>query len=87
MALKNAEFPNSKGWSFGKPYEDGSFDWFDGEEPILEELIDACGDDFKWLQKGDGWWECCGETESFDNETGSTPTEAVANLWLALNSK
>ena len=76
--------------------------------PTLEELIDACGEEFDYLKqvpfgefvnaktgkpcgirwhaypteegyKGDCMVDCCGY------ESGKTPTEAVARLWLELN--
>jgi len=71
--------------------------------PTLEELIEACGDDFEYLElmnepeigewwrayptedtyykkmKGECYIGCCGY------ETGDTPSEAVARLWLELN--
>lgn len=58
--------------------------------PTLEELIEVCGrpiwiegyngDDFQWLAgRGKGMNTPLGR--------GSTPTEAVARLWLALNPK
>jgi hypothetical protein len=56
--------------------------------PTLSELIEACGDDFHQLlhiTSNDLWF-----AEGFDTrqrETGSTPEEAVAKLWLALNGK
>lgn len=74
----------------------------------LSELIEACGDDFRNLEKHDeeeinmaaildidSRWTAYGtEKERNDkrlalipNYFGSTPEEAVANLWLALNKK
>lgn len=65
-------------------------------ETRLSELIEACGDDFESLvkreedwaayvtedaYKGDCVYDCCGY------RIGSTPEEAVAKLWLALNKK
>ncbi len=59
--------------------------------PALSELIEACGAEFKELMRvphphlDKNPWYCRGwETEIFE---GSTPEEAVANLWLALNNK
>lgn len=70
--------------------------------PPLEKLIEACGD-FITLFQGDGYWGCVKSKESplqkgddgthrlvFDclgNGTGSTPDEAVTNLWLATRKK
>jgi hypothetical protein len=53
--------------------------------PTLEELIEACGGfAFKLLKlPGERWFA----EESGDNAYGSTPLEAVARLYLALNKK
>lgn len=55
--------------------------------PTLSELIEACGEGYFKLAHGqDDWYGSMG----LDNEKhshGSTPEEAVANLWLALNKK
>jgi len=60
--------------------------WFEREKtyiPTLEELIDACGDEFRLLELVSGKrWECVGVDEFFD-----TPTEAVAKLYIQLNEK
>lgn len=57
--------------------------------PTLEELIEACGDDFHDLQnfnwKYGGWGVSSKRTGI--QKFGDTPTEAVARLWLALNTK
>ena len=98
--LKDAGFPQ------GEPYNnylycDEHEDLEHTEEcsayiPTLEELIEACGDDFgevglaghcedrgKW-RASQGWDGCGG----YDNDVyADTPTEAVANLWLSLNKK
>lgn len=61
--------------------------------PTLEELIEACGEDFYHLESwngGDGDWKCAGSNSKQSTVCitfGSTPTEAVARLWLALNKK
>ena len=52
--------------------------------PNLSELIKACGDDFISLEKKlplGGLWIAASEYWKGD---GSTPEEAVANLYLAL---
>lgn len=67
--------------------------------PTLEELIEACGTDFM-LTNECGIWEAwsnigakrtyparLGETGAEHECKGSTPTEAVANLYLALKQK
>lgn len=61
--------------------------------PTLEELIEACGEDFQGLMRVDkeyGGWAACknlmdANYDKFAN--GNTPSEAVARLWLALNKK
>lgn len=66
--------------------------------PTLGELIEACGDEFNCLFKHpEEEWRAgyaVSEVEAgfgFANRTkigdGSTPEEAVANLWLQLNKK
>jgi len=67
----------------------------DGERyraPTLEELLEACGAYVYLLPLDDGWG--AGKSSRpfdrrfrFDTKaTGDTPQEAVARLWLALNS-
>lgn len=56
--------------------------------PTLEELIDACGDYLGDITKTDeGWYTNAENAGNYPQSDGSTPSEAVANLWLALNSK
>jgi hypothetical protein len=57
--------------------------------PTLEELIEACGDDFHGIRRLDGGtWRCTRFSElGVSIQNGKTPTEAVARLWLALNKK
>lgn len=67
--------------------------------PTLEELIEACGPQLGCLLKRDKEtdygenfppeWEWGASSKTFWNIQmfGSTPTEAVARLWLALNNK
>ena len=59
--------------------------------PTLEELIEACGDQFRGLQRlENGKWYCTANaldwTENGIEVIESTPEEAVAKLWLALNT-
>lgn len=56
--------------------------------PTLEELIEACGEEFDCLERLDDndWIAYGGDTDDF-NQLAHTPTEAVAMLWLALNKK
>jgi len=82
------------------PYEMGKATFFgrsilfyDNEEyliPTLSELIEACGEGFAQIKKCDKYWRCyvadeTGEAEFYRD--GTTPKEAVANLWLAQNKK
>jgi len=60
--------------------------------PTLSELIEACGHYFYQLTKEDnGSWTCASingyPKSGFGVTNSSTPEEAVANLWLALNDK
>ncbi len=53
--------------------------------PLLEELIEACGDKFIGLTFHGESWSASGV--GFPHVSGSIPSDAVANLWLALNKK
>ena len=60
--------------------------------PILEELIEACGDGFGGLQKRENGYDAWSKTDLSKKtikvySTGSTPEEAVSELWLELNKK
>ncbi len=58
--------------------------------PSLEELIEACGDEFGELMrwKADGWYACKTDEGGSDRRLWKkTPLEAVADLWLSLNKK
>lgn len=66
--------------------------------PTLSELIEACGDELcltnlmgirtKYDQEYQGWavFKNYGVEKAEDIGTGDTPEEAVARLWLALQS-
>ncbi len=97
VKLVNAGFPQK---SFGEqinyayerlPPEGGSID-ANAFFPTLSEIIEACGDRFDYLirRKTGGWavhsWDG-GDTYGNTVGLGSTPEEAVANLWIALNKK
>lgn len=82
-------------YELAKQLKDAGFPWkgpfFENEEyyreyyPTLSELIEACGDKFDALvssERSGGWMATDGRGLSGD---GSTPEEAVANLWLELN--
>jgi hypothetical protein len=56
--------------------------------PTLEELIEACGEKFGQLHHyANGKWGATTTDSSFVSNACATPTEAVARLWLALNTK
>lgn len=95
--LKDAGFPQSGDGDFclGSIEEDqgGITTTNSVYIPTLEELIDACGEEFwnlTYSRKEKGW-----SAESFEAATATisgtifldTPSEAVANLYLALNKK
>jgi hypothetical protein len=83
--LKDAGFPND--WTHWNDDDD-----FRGYiAPTLSELIEACGDRFYKLyrREGEGWYTQagCESIEEPEESNGATAEEAVAKLWLALNSK
>ena len=56
--------------------------------PTLEELIEACGKHLSILRPYQDTWQANNsnsEDADFCSGEGSTPTIAVAKLWLALN--
>lgn len=62
--------------------------------PTLEELIEACGERFGNLAREEYYndgslkhvrWVAYSDESSRDTGFGSSPEEAVANLWLELN--
>lgn len=59
--------------------------------PTLEELIDACGDDFFMLEHNSPSVTRTPHWAAFTKDlfwkAGSTPCEAVARLWLTINKK
>lgn len=91
--LKDAGFPQ-KEFSLRQPF---SGEW-PGDvppakypyNPTLEELIEACGEDFFALMRTDEGWMAQaslfnGTSKNFVGHLpGQTPSEAVARLWLAL---
>ena len=85
-SLMDAGFPQ-----IGKGSWIGSLDklvWRSSDRvyvPTLEELIDACGENFGSLNKqNDGWLAYANCDQSCFAET---PAEAVARLWLALQKR
>ena len=62
--------------------------------PTLEELIEACGNviNFSVHKLRDCWWAGSSDRDRIQEDElpsgeGSTPSEAVANLWLVLHSR
>lgn len=53
-------------------------------KPTLSELIEACGEYITLTHVGPNWRAWKGAQSDCD---GSTPSEAIANLWLELNKK
>lgn len=53
--------------------------------PTLSELIEACGDGFKHLDKEGKLWYAYNINGHSKDEGELTPEEAVAYLWLELN--
>lgn len=93
--LKEAGFPqpflDKKGIAHGallypgNPYAYGMEDK-QVYAPTLEELIEACGERFGTLERTSiGVFGAYKKGDMMVNGVGSTPTEAVARLWLALN--
>lgn len=56
--------------------------------PTLSELIEACGEKFKGLEKLTDtiWGAYISSDEAPENSLGHSPEEAVAYLWLALHN-
>lgn len=108
--LKDAGFLQQSGSYISETSRSGAWDSVEGIEdfekkiggkehwayiPTLSELIEACGDKFHRLEKGDDEDSANGNYwlayTSFDEAglvaQGATPEIAVAKLWLALNRK
>ena len=84
--LRDAGFPQSGGGRhIGAPT---AFVWRARDlvyVPALEELIAACGDQFGEIARlRDGNFETTAAGGRL-RQTGKSPTEAVARLWLAIN--
>lgn len=91
--LKDAGF--KQGGDGGRIHADGC-NWKDFPcaqpyTPTLSELIEACvgiGRNFNMSYKIEkGTWRATSYYDKTIQGNGSTPEEAVANLWLALNKK
>jgi hypothetical protein len=85
-SLMDAGFPQTgKGNLIGSP---NKLVWRSGDRvyvPTLEELIEACGENFGSLDKQqDGWFAYANYDQSC---FAGTPAEAVACLWLALRKR
>jgi hypothetical protein len=82
-SLMDAEFPQ-----IGKGSLIGSLNklvWRSGYVPTLEELIEACGENFVSLHKQhDGWLAYANYDQSCIAETAA---KAVARLWLELQKR
>lgn len=96
--LKDAGFPQEEGAGEviddeGLPAKPGVYE---GRlyVPILSELIEACGESFRRLEVTllpSVKWHCVGvdipgSLDVFSEVHGTTPEEAVAHLWIALNT-
>ena len=90
--LKDAGFPQKLSFPLDeKNREDLEEKGFDPDIhfPTLSELIEACGDGIIMVSRNskNQWFAEKGITLETITEEGSTPREAVARLWLALNVK
>ena len=99
--LKEARFPQDNPRFIRGHYTSNADRTYGAERvyfPTLEELIEACGEEFM-LTNECGKWEAwsnvggrlrgvrMGEGGAVHEIEGDTHTEAVAKLWLALNKK
>ena len=77
--LKEAGFPQDKNF-LSNDFVNSVY------EPTLSELIEACGSGFTHLNRESVKEWCAYDYNGYSpDEPSSTPEEAVANLWLALN--
>ena len=95
--LKDAGFPqNMDRYHYdGKNNQTSALDEDGIDFPTLSELIEACGDEIIGISKynngeyaKDGWYAMY-HKPAMSNTTfiyGSTPEEAVANLWIQLHT-
>lgn len=81
--LKEAGFPKQ---NFEVVYPSSKYPNREGQSgtPSLSELIEACGEEFVSLVKLRKGWKAISDACDVN---GQTPDIAVANLWLALNTK
>lgn len=84
--LKDAGFPQKENTYWKNERGEGTLGVY---APTLSELIEACGEEFYSIRKQT--LKYCAESVASDDRffqaKGSTPEEAVANLWLELNKK
>lgn len=98
--LKDAGFPLNRDWSpFYVIEKTGVREIGFNNIPTLEELVDACGEDFFGLTRWGEEWIASSSTNmdgaitDDDDQSGGkhgiglAPLEAVAMLWLKLNKK
>ena len=94
LELKNAGYEQKKNRvSFLNNYIDNEGNLItEGEMvycPSLSELIEACGEKFHGIYIAGGDWKTHGfrSNKEWDDvyTHGSTPSESVARLWLAIN--
>jgi hypothetical protein len=55
--------------------------------PTLEELIEACGEQFGSFARFDDTWFAYNYGRDIKSTAGTTPSEAVARLWLSLQQQ
>lgn len=90
LKLKKAGFPQKLDKSIDATFNGIKVIKHEDPNPTLSELIKACGNDidllFKMYEKEKflGWSAVRGDRKK--SGQGKNPTEAVANLWLKLNS-
>ena len=101
LKLKDAGFPFKEYYLEQHSGKDSELKWNNKfwEYPSLDELIEACGREFGidssfklyyhggYIQWQAGFWNIDLEDNWKIVQEGTTPVEAVANLWLALNRK
>lgn len=84
-ALKDAGFPQEgRGWRAVDPDKIVARRDDFAYVPTLQELIEACGEDFECLRRWSTGW---GAYTVTTHVTAKTASEAVAQLWLALQKK
>lgn len=96
LALKNAGFPQKENYNALYPHGycfNGTTKGIKQSKidraypPTLSELIEACGDTLRTIHNYKGSWGCNEDEYGMAETVGSTPEEAVALLWLALQMK